>query len=135
MLMILMILSSIPLKWKQLYTLLNHIFGLSKAHTFKPNICLIRLIILMFNYAKTRMCKLKYFCFTINFYYLRLVWNHWRIQGAPPACAPPTDPILSFSHMFSPKSVRVGGRRPPPNRSAPPNKILDPPLHLIKEFP
>ena len=39
--------------------------------------------------------------------------------GAPPACAPQQDPILSFSHVFLPKSVRVGDWHPP-NRSAPP---------------
>ena len=32
-----------------------------------------------------------------------------------------TDPILSLSHMFLPKSAHVGGRRPPPpwDRSLP----------------
>ena len=42
--------------------------------------------------------------------------------GAPPP--PQRDPILLLSHVFSPKSVRVKGRRPPP----PQRKILDPPL-------
>ena len=32
--------------------------------------------------------------------------------GTPP---PPTGSISFFSHMFSPKSVRIGGRRLPPN--------------------
>ena len=38
---------------------------------------------------------------------------------------PPWDPNISFSHIFSPKSIRVGGWGPPPQR-----KILDPPLKL-----
>ena len=47
--------------------------------------------------------------------------KHWRIQGAPPARAPPQqDPILSFLHMFLPKSTHVGGRRPPQRLGAPP---------------
>ena len=37
---------------------------------------------------------------------------HWGIQGAPPARPPQQDSILSFSHIFSPKSVRVGGCPP-----------------------
>ena len=43
----------------------------------------------------------------------------WRIQGAPPAYAPQQDPILSFSHMFLPKSAHVRGRHPT-NGSVPP---------------
>ena len=43
---------------------------------------------------------------------MRLLWR-WRIQGAPPAPSPQRDPILSFSHMFLPKSPCVGSRRPP----------------------
>ena len=44
------------------------------------------------------------------------------------------DPFLSFSHTFSPKSVRVGGWCPPPNGSAPPQQeILDLPLVIYKE--
>ena len=43
---------------------------------------------------------------------------------------PQRDPVISFLHMFSPKSARVGGRRPSPsNGSAPPQpEILDLPL-------
>ena len=50
--------------------------------------------------------------------------------GGHPRRAPPQqDPILSFLHMFSPKSVRVGGRRPPQRVGASPQReILDPPL-------
>ena len=47
------------------------------------------------------------------------------VAGAPP---PQQDPILSFSHMFSPKSTHVGGRRPPP----PQREILDPPLNSVQ---
>ena len=36
---------------------------------------------------------------------------------------PPWDPILSFSHTFTPKSTHIGGPCPPP-----PREILDPPL-------
>ena len=43
--------------------------------------------------------------------------NYWGIQGAPPVCAPQQDLFLSFSHTFLPKSVRVGGRRPPNGKS------------------
>ena len=32
-----------------------HIFGLANIHTFEPNINLIRLFTLMFNYAKARL--------------------------------------------------------------------------------
>ena len=43
--------------------------------------------------------------------------NHF-IGGSRGACPvhipPPWDPILSFSHTFSPKSAHVGGPRPPP---------------------
>ena len=35
---------------------------------------------------------------------------HWRIEGRRRR-APQQDPILSFSHVFLPKSVRVGGRQ------------------------
>ena len=39
---------------------------------------------------------------------------HWRIQGGAAARAPQQDQFLSFSHMFSLKSVCIGGWRPPP---------------------
>ena len=39
--------------------------------------------------------------------------------GVPPACAPQQDPILSFSHTFLLKSIRIRGSCPP-NGSAPP---------------
>ena len=44
---------------------------------------------------------------------------------APP---PQQDPILSFSHMFLPKSTHIGGRHPPTARRPPQREILDPPL-------
>ena len=47
--------------------------------------------------------------------------RRWR---APPQ----QDQFLSFSHTFSPKSVRIGGWRPPQR------EILDPPLIFIKSF-
>ena len=41
--------------------------------------------------------------------------------GGAAARAPQQDQFLSFSHTFSPKSVRIGGWRPPPQRvGAPP---------------
>ena len=47
-------------------------------------------------------------------------------RGVPLACGPPPPPqqdpflsFLSFSHTFSPKSVRVGGWRPPTGRRPP----------------
>ena len=40
--------------------------------------------------------------------------------GGAAARAPQQDQFLSFSHTFSPKSVRIRGWRPPPNGSAPP---------------
>ena len=43
-------------------------------------------------------------------------------RGAPSACPPPApqqDPFLSFSHMFSLKSVHVGGWRPQTGRRPP----------------
>ena len=63
--------------------------------------------------------------------------SHWQIQGALLARPPPPqqDPFLLFLHTFSPKSVHVGGWRPPPptGRRPPPHqrKILDPPLNLL----
>ena len=48
---------------------------------------------------------------------------HWQIQGAPLVLPPILDPILSISHTFLPKSTRVTGWHPPPQR-----KILDQPL-------
>ena len=39
------------------------------------------------------------------------------------------DPILLFSHMFSPKSVGVGGWRPQRVGPPPQREILDSPLH------
>ena len=64
---------------------------------------------------------------TFRYYY------HWRIQGAPPAPPPPPPPpqqdqFLSFLHTFLPKSVRIGGWRPPTGRRPPQREILDPPL-------
>ena len=38
--------------------------------------------------------------------------KHWRIQGRRRR-APQQDPILSFLHMFSPKSTHIRGRSPP----------------------
>ena len=41
--------------------------------------------------------------------------------GGHRQCVPPQqDPILSFSHMFSPKSTHVRGRHPPMARCPPP---------------
>ena len=63
-----------------------------------------------------------------------MVRHHWRIQGAPPAPPPPPppqqDPFLSFLHTFLPKSVRIGGWRPPTGWRPPPTGILDPPLDM-----
>ena len=42
-----------------------------------------------------------------------LVKMHWWIQGGTTSTCPQQDPSLSFSHMFLPKSVCVGGWRPP----------------------
>ena len=39
-----------------------------------------------------------------------------RRRRAPPQ----QDPFLSFLHTFSPKSVCIGGQRPPPTGGAPP---------------
>ena len=36
------------------------------------------------------------------------------ISGGGTAGAPQQDPMLSFSHMFLPKSTHIGGRCPPP---------------------
>ena len=69
----------------------------------------------------------KYYCITIYLYN-----THWRIQGAPPAPPPQQDQFLSFSHMFLPKSIHIGGRRPPPQLvGAPQWEILDPPLNYL----
>ena len=48
--------------------------------------------------------------------------DHWQIQGERHrhAPSPQQDPILSFLHMFLPKSTCVGDQCPPPNRPAPP---------------
>ena len=58
-----------------------------------------------------------------------LEWNHWRIQGGR-RWRPPNR--INFFHfrMFSPKSVCIGGQRPPIGRRPPPPQweILDPPL-------
>ena len=40
------------------------------------------------------------------------------VRAPPP---PQQDPILSFLHMFLPKSTHVGGRHPPQQLGAPPN--------------
>ena len=40
--------------------------------------------------------------------------------GVPPAHAPIPNPILSFLHMFLPKSDHIGGWRPQMGRGAPP---------------
>ena len=39
-----------------------------------------------------------------------------NLGGVPGSC-PPWDPILSFSHTFSPKSAHVGGPHPPYGKS------------------
>ena len=49
--------------------------------------------------------------------------------GACPAHAPLWDPILSFSHTFSPKSAHARGPRPPNGCMPPLREILDLPLH------
>ena len=49
--------------------------------------------------------------------------DHWRIWGGGGRAGhtpPPWDPILSFSHTFSLKSVRVGGPHPPLMGARPP---------------
>ena len=44
--------------------------------------------------------------------------EHWRIQGGAAGTRPPQqDQFLSFLHTFLPKSVRVGGWRPPNGKS------------------
>ena len=50
------------------------------------------------------------------------VAGNTMLQHAPPPCRarPLQDPILSFSHTFSPKSTHIRGRRAP-NGSMPPN--------------
>ena len=54
---------------------------------------------------------------------------HTKFSGARPL----PDPILSFSHTFSPKSASFGG--PPPQRvHAPLREILDPPLLFFNSF-
>ena len=56
---------------------------------------------------------------------------HWRIQGVPLACTPPTGLIsFIFAYVFTKKCTRR--RLAPPNGSAPPQReILDPPLDVI----
>ena len=44
----------------------------------------------------------------------RLLRNSWYT-----GCPLPQDPILSFSHTFSPKSAHVGGPRPPNGSTTP----------------
>ena len=53
-----------------------------------------------------------------------------RVGGVPGTCPPLWDPILSFSHTFSPKSTCVRGSRPPMG-ARPLREILDPPLSGI----
>ena len=54
-----------------------------------------------------------------------------RRRRTPPP-PPQQDPILSFLHMFLPKSTHVGGRCPPQRLGTPPQReILDPPLHIF----
>ena len=53
---------------------------------------------------------------------LWVLWNKWaqligRSRGCRRHAPPQQDPILSFSHPFSRKSARVGGRRPPMRNS------------------
>ena len=58
---------------------------------------------------------------------------HWRIWGGCQTYGPQRDPILLFSHAFSPKSACIRGPCPPPNGSTHPlREILDPPLHLVE---
>ena len=55
-----------------------------------------------------------------------------RSRGCAGCTAPLWDPILSFSHTFSPKSAHVGGPCPPNGCMPPLWEILDPPLHIKK---
>ena len=59
----------------------------------------------------------------VSKYWYRLSPDHWWIQGGPRRRAPPPqqDQFLSFSHMFSPKSVRIRGWHPLQWFVAPPN--------------
>ena len=70
-------------------------------------------------------------CKCLDFFHDADYW--WiYIQNLPPH-TPIRDPILSFSHTFSPKSARIGGQCPPQNGSmpTPPREILDPPLQIV----
>ena len=53
------------------------------------------------------------------------------LGGMPGARHPLWDPILLFSHTFSPKSTRVRGPCPPNGCTPPLREILDPPLALM----
>ena len=59
--------------------------------------------------------------------------HQWRIYIQKFLVRPPQqDQILSFLHVFSPKSTCVGGWCPLQRRFAPPQReILDPPLYMI----
>ena len=60
-------------------------------------------------------------------------WSCFVIGGSRGLCrhAPPQQhPILSFLHMFLPKSTHIGGWHPPNNSVPPQWEILDPPLFV-----
>ena len=53
------------------------------------------------------------------------------LGGCMPVHSPLWDPILSFSHTFSPKSAQVRGPCPPNGCMSPPWEILDLPLYYV----
>ena len=58
----------------------------------------------------------------------------WGGGGVPGARPPLWDPILSFSHAFSPKSTCVGGPHPSNWCMPPLREILDPPLQWDTKY-
>ena len=66
---------------------------------------------------------------TMAYSLFKVINNIGRSRGCPQHVPPKQDPIPSFLHMFSPKSLHVRGQHPP-NGSVPPQwEILDPPLN------
>ena len=80
-----------------------HVFSTARLENKRKHMCINAGVLLKFDFEEFFRCP------------------HWRIWGGVPGTRHPLwDPILSFSHTFSPKSACVGCPHPPNEYTPPP---------------